>query len=301
VTASWVDRVKTSVGLKGVSQVWGDKPAWYCWISGAPGAYHLQMEDASTRKVNKKNLPTGLFSIKCYPFPQERVFHSFSFEEQCFIRSDFFDHTNTPRIELKERIPVTLFNVATMEYTVDPDDNFVLFTFEALDVMRIRYEQETVRKYAFLEQAKCFGKGEIGRNVAGWELGYQLFDRLLSLYSFYSKQKPVRVLMTSSPGFEYVYDRTDAFQCVDAGDIKIYSLGVLFASESGNPTLEGEELIAEQLKEGCQEMICDRTFRCGHFHHSDDLFPLVSALNEQWWSLAEVDYKSELASSCGCP
>ena len=44
VTTSWVDDVKTVTGLEAVSQVWGEKPAWYFWISGTPGVYALQLE-----------------------------------------------------------------------------------------------------------------------------------------------------------------------------------------------------------------------------------------------------------------
>ena len=44
VKASWVDAVKSVTGLKAVSQIWGEKPAWYFWISNTPGVYALQLE-----------------------------------------------------------------------------------------------------------------------------------------------------------------------------------------------------------------------------------------------------------------
>jgi len=289
LTASWVEKVKEMLGLTGVSQVWGEKPGWYFWISHAPGVYHLQMEDAYIKEVNGIDLVNGIFSIKCYPFAQEKVFHSFSFEERGYVESDFFDHTNTPRIERQNDIPESLFNIGTLEYTLDTDDSWSLFTFESLGSLRIRYEREAVQEYPPLKKKKRLAKGELGRNVPGWELGYPLFDRLLSLSSNLSKRKPIRVIMTSSPGFEYVYDKASVFQCLEASDIEIYSLTVLFTSVGRKIDLECDELITEQLRDGCQEVIYDRTFQCGHLHHDHEHLPLATSLNELWWSLADAN------------
>jgi hypothetical protein len=37
ITASWVEQVQQMLDLKGVSQVWGDRPEWYVWVEDAPG------------------------------------------------------------------------------------------------------------------------------------------------------------------------------------------------------------------------------------------------------------------------
>lgn len=300
VTTSWFEKVKDLIGLEAVSQVWGDKPAWYFWISQAPGVYYLQLEEVFDEYWESDDLATGIFTIKCYPYTQGKVFQSFSFEEQSFIQSKFFDHTHTPRFEQKEKIPKTLFNVATFELTIDAHDNLALFTFESLDFMRISYNQETLQSYPAIKKEKQFKAGEKGRDVPGFELGYLLFDRILSLYSFYSKTKPARVLLTRSPGFEYVYDSTRTFQCVDTDDISIYMLNVLFVQNSGKKIDKCEKLIEEQLKGGKHEVVFDQQFQCGHLHHNQNLSLLKTPLNDLWWSLADSDYKSELASSCGC-
>lgn len=77
-------------------------------------------------------------------------------------------------------------------------------------------------------------------------------------------------------------------------------LNVLFAQNHSKKIVKGEELIKERLKEGRHEIIFDQKYQCGHFHHSQNLIPLKTPLNEKWWSLADSDYKSELAASCGC-
>ena len=301
ITASWVERVKHALGLKAVSQVWGEQPAWYFWIENAPGAFSLQLEHAATDQTGHEQWGNGIFVIKHYPHPGREVFNNFSFQEQCFVRSEYFDRTHTPRFEYKEKIPATLFNVATMEYLTGPDDGPAIFRLESLDRMRVSCKQQSLQKYAMLGRNRVFKRGETDRNVPGWELGFTLFDRLLSLYSFYSKTKPLRVLVTRSPGFEYVFGESPNLQCVDASDLNIYALEVLFASQdqvAADPAIE--DLMIRRSSGEDREVVYDRSFRCGHFHHETNPFPLPIPLNEQWWWLAEADYKSELASTCGC-
>ena len=300
ITASWVESLKHAIGLEAVSQVWGEKPAWYFWIKNAAGAYSLQLENASTEKTLNANWDNGIFSIKHYPHPQEEVFKDFSFQEQRFVQSEYFDKTRTPRFEYKEKIPATLFNVATMEYLAGPDNGPALFSLTSLDTMRISYNQETVEKYSMLGKNKMFKPGETDRNVPGWELGLGLFDRLLSLYSFYSKEKPLRVVMTRSSGFEYVFDTKHTWQCEDSSDLNMYSLNVLFAAETKKVDRSIDDMMDRHCIGEGQEVLYDREFLCGHFHSAADQFQNPASLNEQWWSLAESDYKSELASSCGC-
>jgi len=287
-------------GLKAVSQVWGDKPVWYFWIKNMSGAYSLQLEKSATEKRDNLNWHNGNFSIKYYPHPREEAFKTFSFQEQCFVRSEYFDRTHTPRFEYKDKIPETLFNVANVEYLTGPDDAPVLLSLTSLDAMRISWKQETVQKYAMFPEEKIFKRGETDRNVPGWKLGLALFDRLLSLYSFYSKEKPRRVVMTRSAGFEFVLDTEHTWQCEDSSDLNMYSLNVLFAAETRKVDCSIEDMMDRRCIGEGQEVLCDREFPCGHFHSATDQFPMPASLNEQWWALAESDYKSELASTCGC-
>ena len=301
ITASWVDRVKHAIGLEAVSQVWGEQPEWYFWIENVPGAFSLQLAHASADKTGNKEWGTGIFAIKHYPHPRQGVFKDFSYQEQCFVRSEYFDRTHTPRFEYKEKIPATLFNVATMEYLAGSDDGPALFSLESLDLMRVSCKQQSLQKYAMPGRNRVFMPGETDRNVPGWELGFTLFDRLLSLYSFYSKNKPLRVLITRSPGFEYVFDGSPGMQCVDASDLSIYSLDVLFASRDqvvADPAIE--ESMDRHSSGEEREVVYDRSFLCGHFHNETNPFCPPIPLNALWWSLAEADYKSELATTCGC-
>ncbi|MEE4263599.1 MAG: hypothetical protein V2I56_12985 [Desulfobacteraceae bacterium] len=298
VTTSWVDDVKSATGLQAVSQVWAEKPAWYFWISDTPGVHALQLEGITAPESDRPDWVSGLFAVKCYPFPRETVFQSFSFQERSLIQSDWFDHTHTPRFSHREQIPDTLFNVAAVELNVDRDDSLALFTLEGLDLMQISYDNDGIQSYPVLQKEKRFKRGEADRNVPGWDLGYPLFDRLLCLYSFYSKKTPRRLWLTRSPGFSYVFDNDQAVR-VQTPEINLFSLSVLFGDKETGDRKEAN-LIYHQGIENDQEVVYDRSFHYDHFHREPDQPPHLPHINEQWWSLAHSDYKSTLSSTCGC-
>jgi hypothetical protein len=300
ITTSWVDKVKELIGLQAVSPIWGDRPAWYFWMSQTSGAYQLELNETVNEQWENDHLARGMFGVKCYPYTNTEKFDGFSFEEQEFIKSNFFDDTHTPRFEQKDRIPESLFNVAAIEMITGSTDNWTLFSLEGLNSMQIHYGRKIYQTYPELNKDKQYIAGEKARDVPGYDLGYQLFSRLLSLYSFYSKIKPVRVLLSRSPGFKYVCNSSQEYQCVDTEDINIYSLNVLFSDNSEMHTTHGKKLIEQRLKESGNKIIFDQKFTSGHLP-SNHISPIVNTdLDEKWWSLADADYKSHMASTCGC-
>jgi len=300
ITASWVEKIQKILGLEAVSQVWSERPAWYFWISDAAGVYHLEVQRTETRNVNGHTLHTAILSLKCYPFADLKMFPFFSFEEQGFIRSQLFDQSNTPYYEQREKVPENLFNIAAIEYTFDPEDTFALFTFESLDAMRVSFQQEAIQTYPVLKQNKHFKKGAVDRRVPGIEIGYPLYGRLLCLYSFYSKRKPLRVMMAHTPGFEYIYDESHAFACVDTPDVKALTVNVIYGSENGSKNTDLLEWIGESCRQENEDVIFDRTFACGCFHSEEFESSPLTPLDSRWWTLASANYKSEKASTCGC-
>ncbi|MBR9985673.1 MAG: hypothetical protein KFF68_07180 [Desulfosarcina sp.] len=306
VTTSWIDELKDLLGMEAVSQIWGEVPAWYMWLSDAHGVYRLQLEAAMNEENNPVN-KQGCFSIKCYPFDSTTVFDTFSYEEQVLSRGRFFDDTHTPRFEDMQKIPDSLFIVAAMEYRVNQDDTMACLTLESLETLRWVYPEETVQHFDLIGKSRCYRKGEIGRSVPGWQLGYPVFDRLIGMYAYYSKARPVRVRITRSPGFEYVHTGDRTFACLDAPEIHRLAASVFFASPSCPDRRIGlnEPNVLEPEKEpGQVEILLDRTFPCGHLHHSETMafLPTVEGapVNPLWWSLAETAYASNLASTCGC-
>jgi hypothetical protein len=306
VTTSWIDELKDLLGIEAVSQIWGEVPAWYLWLSDAHGVYRLELAEAITDE-NSSATKQGYFIIKCYPFDNTTIFDTFSYEEQVLSRGRFFDNTHTPRFEDMESVPDSLFNVAAMKYRVNQDDTMACFTLESLDTLRWVYPEETVQHFDLIGKSRCYRKGEISRSVPGWQLGYPVFDRLLGMYAYYSKTKPVRVRIMCSPGFEYVHTGDHTFACRDAPDIHRLVASVFFASPTCPDMGIGvnqPDVLNQEDERGQVKVLLDRAFPCGHLHHSERMafLPTVEGtpVNPLWWSLAETVYTSNLASTCGC-
>jgi len=302
IIASWIEEVKRLLQITGVSQVWRDgPPAWYFWIDTVPGVHELRLEDTFTRDSEGRELNTGLFAVKFYPFPHTEIFNHFSFEEQTFIQSSFFDDSNTPMFEYYTEIPDVLFKVAVIELTLDTENNQALFKLESLDRIRTRFKKETVLECKPFNKNRRFHGGETDRDVPGWDLGYSLYDRILGLYANYSKTHPYRIIMTRETGFEFEYNGKNRLLTSTTSDTELNVLAVVFTSGEKADQIKSDKLIDEEITDVKREVIFDRCFPCGHSHelNSQSLSGLPS-LNHQWWHLAEANYKSKLASLCGC-
>ncbi len=300
VKASWVEKIRTDLGLEGVSQVWGERPAWYFWISDAPGVYLLELAETGTRQDEDFDLHEVTFFLKCYPFVDHRVFQSFSFEEQGLIRSKYFDHTNTPHFDYRENISPNLFNIAKIECAFDGEETMAAFTFESLDTWRVVFQKSTTVNYPLLDKQKKFATGEVDRRVPGTQIGYLFFDRLLSLFSFYSQKRPVRVLGFRSRGFEYVYGKSGTFACVDSERVKVYTTSVLYDLSDEINNTKRLKYVENKLKNENEETLYDNKFSGDHSGVEGNEIQHLMPLNHQWWSLADEQFSCSLASSCGC-
>jgi hypothetical protein len=299
IGASWVTEVKEFLGLTQVSQVWGHAPAWYFRIAQAPGVYRLQLEDASFIQDMPGHGARGMFSVSFYPFREHEVAGSFSFEERGLLASKFFDPDGTPTFEHMEEIPRGLFVVGTLDWRLDTDDRWALITLESLSTMRVRYETERLEDFSQITESRFYRRGEIARDVPGWDLSWQLFDRLISLQAYHSKTKPRRVAFARSQGFEHVYQGPpQGRQCLPADDVHIYSIHVVFAHEGSEK--DADRALSEELSRPDQEIVFSGAFECGCPQHHPELPPEPVRLNPLWWTLPDGHFSSNLTSTCGC-
>ena len=292
ITASWVEQVQKMLDITGVSQVWGDRPEWYVWIDDAPGVYALVFENGKLINAIDQTLYMGQFAVKCYPFKTADVFDTFSPAERQMIGSDLFDNTHTPRLETLHKVPEAFYTIGSISFVVDAAETVALFSFDSLNFLRwsnftakIHSEHHSTEK-SFI------------RNIPGWQVGYPFFDRLISLYAFYSKQPPVFIGATQSPGFETIIDTHQSPVSQVCAGIQQWSTSVLFAT-SGDTTawvdtfwraqLDHEEQIV--FEHACSQFACHQFTKEAKSH---------VAINSLWWDLARTDIKSELASTCGC-
>ncbi|MGD8723334.1 MAG: hypothetical protein PVG00_05335 [Desulfobacterales bacterium] len=292
ITASWVEQVQKMLDLAGVSQVWADRPEWYVWIDGASGVYALVFEEGEAIQPADQTLYAGRFAVKCYPYVSAGVFNAFSPREREIVNSDLFDHTHTPRLETQQERPEAFFAIGSISFALDAAESVALFTFDSLDFLRwSSLSAETGSANHLPEKSRI-------RNIPGWQIGYPLFDRLVSLYAFYAKQPPAFIGATRSPGFETIIGPHQTPASRVCTDIQQWSTSVLFANPVDTNTwvhtlwhsqLESEEQIVFQH--------AGKHWACSN--PAGNEFPPVG-INPLWWDLAHADLKSELASTCGC-
>jgi hypothetical protein len=296
-TASWTEELKQLLGMTGVSPVWDDVPAWYFWIDGAPGVYALALEEVFEKSEDATALH-GLFSLKCYPFSGREEFAGFSFVERELVTSKFFDATNTPQFEHRTSIPPSLFVVGAVECVLDRENRWSLLTLESQDVMRARYEAETLEDYPLIDLSRFYCSGDIGRSIQAWDLSYLLFDRLVSLWAHFGGMPPSKVVLERSPGFEHVYTDSGEWSCEENPDREIRSLSVLFGESDGQCTSD-EIVTCDPHALGITVLYpSDSQCSCSaHGHHPPEG---SSYVNRLWWTIPASNFKSELCSTCGC-
>ena len=177
VTASWVERLRCELGLKGVHQVWGEVPAWYLWLAASPGVHCLEMVDVSPVNGGPIN---SMFAIKFYPALDGGFFRSLSQEERNIRQSALFDESGAPAFDTRHDIPSHMFTVGVLALTLEPDRDWGFYTLSALNARR--------------SVASSGGENEADSpaGLSGWDLSYPLYHRLLSLHAFHKKQTPVR-------------------------------------------------------------------------------------------------------------
>jgi hypothetical protein len=298
-TASWVDAVREQVGVTGISPVWDQVPAWYFWIARGPGAYQLQMERAWRDGPDDSGPCRGLFSVKCFPYRTAPIFRAFSFHERSIAESEHFDESSTPRFESRVLIPPALFVVGTLEITGDPDDRWTVLSLECLDLMRTTYREAAVEDCDLIGRSHSYAAGDVAREVPGWSLSFELFDRLVSMFSFRRQHGPSRVTLLQSPGFEYSFTGAHGWRQVEDSPARLLCLHVVF-SDHADPTDGLSRVIPNDLDLRTREVIVDFAPPCTCAARAPSGFPGSPYVNPLWWSIAHVDHKSDLTSLCGC-
>ena len=288
IYASWVEAVRTRLGLKGVSQIWSGNAAWYLWLQGAPGVYALVFREGDWASWNNRQLFAGQFALKCYPYCEHPSFKGFSAEERRLVRSNCFDSTNTPRLEALAQIPDALFTVGSISLLCDARDPLALLTYQSLNALRLR--QRSAKRKA--------GAGRLIRNVAGWNIGYPLFDCLVGLYAHFSRQPPCFVGLTRRQGFEYIRFTDGKSDCVPSRRSTQTAVSFGFNPPDGPPG-RIETIWQTQVEQGEEILLAEHLpVSIGHSTRLDRWDE--GRLNPLWWEIAGSDYRSGLALPCGC-
>jgi hypothetical protein len=290
VRASWFETVKGLSGVTGVSQVWGNQPEWYIWLSGQPGPYGLVLQQTTDRVNDLHNMHQGFFTVKCFPSPQSPEFASYSPAEREIVKSSRFDRTNTPVYEARPEIHPSFFNIGSLSVSADDQGRAAVFTFESLDTIRLvssAYDESTLHTCE-----PKFVEGDLLRCVAGWTIGYPLFNSLVCLYAFYVRRPPGWFRMSRLPGFEHIQKTDGNIEMRPCDQSRILSASLVFADD----TMKQYAQLMPDPEEG-EEILFDSQLDTKTLKNSEASDPHINPL---WRHLAEADISSEMTSLCGC-
>lgn len=286
IVASWSEDLQREAGLERASQVWSGLPAWYLWVSEAPGAYRLELVQADDRNTAEGG-SWALFSIKLYPYRQHPIFGRFSPREQALIQSSFFDHTRTPTFEAQDQIAPDLFTVAGLTVDVDRGGRISRFCFESMEPLRT------------VDSGLGPPPEGIVREFSGIEAGYPLFDTLLCLHSFAVRRPPCRVRVVDMPGFEFHLNGGDVCcrpsESVAGCRVSVWYPGTEDAKAIGGPAPAGDPALPET-----ELPLFDGAGIRPSSPDSRGRPRTGIRINETWWDIAAACHRSHLASSCGC-
>ena len=295
IRASWVAALRSMLGLEKVSQIWNGNAGWYVWLRTAPGPYALVFSEGQTIEINGRRLFEGQFLIKCFPYPEYPGLSGFSAEERRLIDNDSFDDTHTPCFEAETVLPDWLFTVGGLSLICDQEDTLHLLTYQSLDALRIR-EPEHSGSAAGPDRPSEAARWL--RNIAGWDIGYPLFDCLVGLNCHAGGQPPVFIGLSQSEGFDYRITGTTGIELCNSPETTQTAL--TFGFNSSDTGIEMIQAVWQDRLEDGERVLAARRLPDSTDDAVEMDLPETIRLNPLWWKIAESDFRSELTSTCGC-
>lgn len=285
------------LGLRGVSQVWSSQPAWYFWIQRAAGPYHLRLESARDLVASSRSIGhAGLFSLRCYPLPDIQTGAVFTEQERTLVSGDCFDETNTPKFEYLDDIPLHLFQVAAVEYTVGPNEAWELVAVENMRRASLPVATHTC------EHCGRSALPHDGTNGLALhpDVTFPFLDMFISLLTHRTRHKPLRVALQATSLPEDTVHEPSESHAHHGKDPGLLTTFVLLGSPGEDAYREGDSLLDEELRRDHSTVLLDERFPHGRFRHVHGPSHSSPLPNERWWTLAEEEFPSLLSSICGC-
>jgi hypothetical protein len=206
------------------------------------------------------------------------------------LKGPLFDLTNTPVYEARPEIHPSFFNIGSLIVSADVLGRAAAFTFESLDTIRL--VSPAYNGSAPITCEPKIAEGDLLRSVAGWTIGYPLFNSLVCLYAFYVRRAPVWFRMSRLPGFEHVQKTDGNIEVKPCAASRILSASLVFADDM---MMRYTDWMPDP-EEG-EEILFDSRLDPETLKKSEASDPHINPL---WLHLAEADIGSEMASLCGC-
>jgi hypothetical protein len=203
------------IGIRGISEMWGDSPIWYLWFEDKRGAYSLELAEAAVARWSPGggntegfNATLGHFRIKYFPeIEDENLFNDLSFYEQAVRTSDLFDPTGTPSFEGSGQIHESHFLVGNLDIAVAAENNILEVFLQAPDRSRTYHPEGLFVDGKEGGLTKVLFQGERDRNVPSWALSWFLVDKLIIAHCLARKTTPACIALLEKPGVVFDIDK----------------------------------------------------------------------------------------------
>jgi hypothetical protein len=296
LAASWAEELRRLLGMRGVSQIWDEIPAWYFWFQDAPGAYQLSYDEALDLDLLERGIRSALFEVKCFPVAAHEAYPEFSPDEREYVSSALFDETGTPHYAARDRIPAELFTVGALAISLSAEhEGSALFTLEALDRGRVRRSPNFPRRS---RRPTGSPNPDLLRNVPSWDCTRQLFDRIVALHAYHNGQYPQEIRASRAQGLEWIVDCNGAVSGHDTDATQMMTVSVLFKA-APDETFRILTRIMDELHTAPDQNQAFRwTAGDDHAHHQPSDSDQYA--HSWWWKVPGMEKKTLLDSTCGC-
>jgi hypothetical protein len=235
------DVARTNLGFSQISQVASDEgfPGWYLWFSDMKGAWHIEItceNPISSGKVFKDLLQpetvkaVGLV-LRYFPDIEEKVFETFSCFEQIFRMGPNFDATGTTTFEGARAMPESFYVVGHMIIMFDNRNGDIDFFCRAPKRWRDYRTHGLALANSQGGKIQLLAPGERDRDVEGWNLTRQIFDKIVSAYSFLIRRPPAVVGASAGSSMEYLIDKSNKIKEIVNEQTKEFLLLVSFRQD----------------------------------------------------------------------
>lgn len=124
------DGIKKLAGIRMLSQIWIEVPAWYIWLHQVPGAFMVEASDSYTWENVGVTLDSARFVVRYFPPADSELMANFSDQENHLRNSSLFDETGTPVYEQLGVVRQGYFKCAVIEFHFSRSDGTVLMLLE---------------------------------------------------------------------------------------------------------------------------------------------------------------------------
>lgn len=229
----WEEQACRRIGFKNISRLIGEMPGWYLWTDSRKGAYLLELRRI---KPSDSRIIKAYFLLRYYPSPEDPFFKDLAHMERQVRLGSFFDHTGTPRSENRKEIHESLFAVGNLHLAFDTDLQLAKLQISSQDRWMEVYIDGQNDQANSAEKIEVVHKGGIDRNVRGWDLSWDFFDKLILGFCYVYKSPPIGVRLRKYPGVVYyIHSDGQAFE-ISQSSVHGWALeGGVFLKRSRTP------------------------------------------------------------------